>query len=555
MLPWYLYQKPDLRSAALIHCTTDLEADWNRALGFSNVFVAPLGTTLPDGRACGPPRAAIDATTKDALNRDFDRRAMAEKKVEEWLAGVDDETFDAALEKLVGEKVAAGEYRFKRPEERELAMSGARQFYRDFSRKLISLSDGRIVYFVPDVRARDRKISNARAWAEYAFHAVSTGGEQVPGKSYFIRHFSDVKCENLALVESTIRAEHCVAVIERDRPERDAIHFVGISAREKRFDVITRLDEYGNANANLSEVTVVMTKKKYSEKNPPPEFRPLTEVVEAVAKHQAAGFSPSTTEGNIANPSSPRKGGGEKKVGGAIETEGRNSRSEANGLHRWREEPRTLLYVGRIYPVKALDNAIRAIALMKNPIKLRIVGPDQAGHMAELMSLCDSINLPYTKPGESNSTLHLLSPPTFSLGSQVQFVGPKYDSDLDQEYWTCDGLILVSHTENFGATVVDALAHSKPVITSTNTPWKVVLGENTNPQPLTPNPLASGRCGWWVDNTPESLARTFDAFASTSTTNLNLFGQNGLALVKQSYTWPAIAQNLIKRYEELRVGS
>ena len=34
--------------------------------------------------------------------------------------------------------------------------------------------------------------------------------------------------------------------------------------------------------------------------NPPPISRPLTEVVEAVAKHQAAGFSPSTMVNSIA---------------------------------------------------------------------------------------------------------------------------------------------------------------------------------------------------------------------------------------------------------------
>lgn len=44
---WHLYQKRDLRRAALVHCTTDLEADWNHRLGFEQTFVAPLGTDLP----------------------------------------------------------------------------------------------------------------------------------------------------------------------------------------------------------------------------------------------------------------------------------------------------------------------------------------------------------------------------------------------------------------------------------------------------------------------------------------------------------------------------
>jgi len=190
---------------------------------------------------------------------------------------------------------------------------------------------------------------------------------------------------------------------------------------------------------------------------------------------------------------------------------------------------RTLLYVGRIYPVKALDNAIRAVALMEHPIILRLVGPDQAGHMAELMSLCESLGLPYVKPGEEPTAGHLQP-----LPKQVQFIGPKYDDDLDKEYWTCDGLILVSHTENFGATVVDAMAHGKSVITSTKTPWTIVADKG---------------CGYWVSNEPDSLARTFDTFALASAQDLNVCGQNGLALVKAEYAWPAIAENLISNYE------
>jgi len=197
------------------------------------------------------------------------------------------------------------------------------------------------------------------------------------------------------------------------------------------------------------------------------------------------------------------------------------------------KQRRTLLYVGRVYPVKALDNAIRAIALMKHPITLRIVGPDQAGHMAELMSLSEQLHLRYTKPDDENS---IVRPPTFNLQPLIQFIGPKYDNDLSTEYDNCDGLILVSHTENFGATVIDALAHGKPVITSTNTPWKVVVDKH---------------CGWWVENNPHALANTFDEFASTANSEINLLGQNGRLLVEQQYTWPAIARNLISNYERI----
>ena len=68
--------------------------------------------------------------------------------------------------------------------------------------------------------------------------------------------------------------------------------FVGTSHDGKRLEVITRLDEYGNPQADLTEVTVV---GKNPQKNIPP-LVPLTEVVEAVARHQEAGYSPSTND-------------------------------------------------------------------------------------------------------------------------------------------------------------------------------------------------------------------------------------------------------------------
>ena len=177
-------------------------------------------------------------------------------------------------------------------------------------------------------------------------------------------------------------------------------------------------------------------------------------------------------------------------------------------------QPKTLLFVGRLYPVKALDNAIRAVTLMKSSIKLRLVGPDQGGHRSELEALCKCLG----------------------VQDKVDFVGSKFDADLEAEYWACDGLILVSHTENFGATVADALAHGKPVITSTKTPWQSVI-EN--------------KCGWWVENSPESLARTFDEFASISDAELNQFGQNGRALVERDYSWASVVKCLLEQYRSL----
>ena len=55
-------------------------------------------------------------------------------------------------------------------------------------------------------------------------------------------------------------------------------------------EIITRLDEYSDVHADLSGVTVL---NKNAQKNDP-SLIPLTKAVETVARHQGAGYSPST---------------------------------------------------------------------------------------------------------------------------------------------------------------------------------------------------------------------------------------------------------------------
>ena len=66
-------------------------------------------------------------------------RCRALEKVEEWLADVSEERFVAALDALLDEKLAAGEYRFKGADGRAAMRDGAIRFFRDFSRKIVQL--------------------------------------------------------------------------------------------------------------------------------------------------------------------------------------------------------------------------------------------------------------------------------------------------------------------------------------------------------------------------------------------------------------------------------
>ena len=182
----------------------------------------------------------------------------------------------------------------------------------------------------------------------------------------------------------------------------------------------------------------------------------------------------------------------------------------------------TLLFVGRIYPVKGLVNLIKAWSIVNSQLatdnwRLRVVGPDQAGHMAELESLVREL----------------------ALCGSVEFAGPKYGTELFQEYDNCDCLVLPSFTENFGATIVDALAHGKPCIASTFTPWRE---------------LQEYGCGWWVSNEPDKLAKAIQEMIDAGDEARREMGSRGRKLVEEKYTWDAIVNAMVKGYEEVLNG-
>ena len=200
-----------------------------------------------------------------------------------------------------------------------------------------------------------------------------------------------------------------------------------------------------------------------------------------------------------------------------------------------------VLFVGRIYPVKGLMNLVKAAALLpRNAVQFRIVGPDQAGYMVELKAQCNRLGLAYLE--DNNSTVRLHPSPSLQSSPQAPdfiFTGPKYGDDLEKEYANCDLLVLPSFTENFGVVVIDALAHGKPVIASKFTPWKVLEEE---------------RCGWWVDNSPESLAATLrEVCGAAGVRALPEMGERGRKLVEERYSWSAICEKMIEVYKSLGV--
>ena len=174
-----------------------------------------------------------------------------------------------------------------------------------------------------------------------------------------------------------------------------------------------------------------------------------------------------------------------------------------------------VLFVGRICPVKGLQHLINAsVTLSPNDIHFTIVGPDQDEYKAKLIALAHALG----------------------VEEMFDWAGTKYGADLSREYDLCDVFILPSDSENFGGVIVDALSHAKPVVASRFTPWQE---------------LETYKCGWWVNNAPQSLSATLKEILAISKSDLRVMGERGRKLVERKYSWSAIGSLFVETYRKL----
>jgi glycosyltransferase involved in cell wall biosynthesis len=140
---------------------------------------------------------------------------------------------------------------------------------------------------------------------------------------------------------------------------------------------------------------------------------------------------------------------------------------------------KTILYLGRIHPIKGIGNLIHAFAGMENKsgFKLIIAGNSNNPYGEELRKLVQDLK----------------------LNDEVHFVGHLEGDDKEELLSKAHVLVLPSHSENFGNVVIEALAHGTPVIASQNTPWKIL------------NEIKSGS---WSPNDPTSLRVQLESIIS-----------------------------------------
>lgn len=179
---------------------------------------------------------------------------------------------------------------------------------------------------------------------------------------------------------------------------------------------------------------------------------------------------------------------------------------------------KALLYLGRIHPKKGLSNLLEAWRQSRESVHghanqwhLVIAGWEQGGHESELRQQTQECGIP-----------------------SVHFIGPQFDEDKESSYAHADGFILPSFSEGMPMVILEAWAYGKPVLMT--------------PQCNMPDGFAAG-AAVRIDPEPKSIAAGLRSLFEMTDAQRQSMGQQGLALVKQRYTWTEVARQMREVYE------
>ena len=181
--------------------------------------------------------------------------------------------------------------------------------------------------------------------------------------------------------------------------------------------------------------------------------------------------------------------------------------------------PRTLLFLGRIHPIKGLEGLLRAWHSVQASFpdwEIQIVGPGDSSYIASLKRLAVELNL-----------------------QRTGFAGPAYGVEKQAWYRRAELSVLPSWSENFGMSVSESLSHGLPAIATDATPW---------------SGMSTHRCGWWIETGESALTDCLQKSLSKTRSELTEMGQRGRQWMKSEFAWPRISSMMFGTYEWLLGG-
>jgi glycosyltransferase involved in cell wall biosynthesis len=185
---------------------------------------------------------------------------------------------------------------------------------------------------------------------------------------------------------------------------------------------------------------------------------------------------------------------------------------------------RTLLFLGRIHPIKGVDVLLRAWAGIMDRYpdwQLLVVGSDkgdgkESGYLEQLKALTAKLKL-----------------------KRIEFVEPLYGEAKLSAYREADLFVLPTHSENFGITVAEALAAGTPAIVTKGAPWQG---------------LETYGAGWWIDIGVDALVASLAEAMAESSDELAQRGLNGREWMIRELSWRKLGKKMDQTYQWLIAG-
>ena len=160
-----------------------------------------------------------------------------------------------------------------------------------------------------------------------------------------------------------------------------------------------------------------------------------------------------------------------------------NAKSEFLSRYPQLQNSRNFLFLGRLHPKKGCDILLEAFARFRSndSISLILAGPDQVGWESDLRRQVTRLN----------------------LTNRVVFTGMLERSMKQGAFASAEAFVLPSHQENFGISVVEALAVSVPVLISNRVNiWREIEADRAGYVELDDLAGTTRLLQRWIDTAP-----------------------------------------------------
>ena len=233
----------------------------------------------------------------------------------------------------------------------------------------------------------------------------------------------------------------------------------------------------------------------------------------------------------LTNPIAMIPNGVELPEADLTKLETRNLKPEIGGR-------KTLLFLGRIHPKKGLPNLLRAFARSRGsrvegrePWQLVVAGWDQVGHERELMELCEELGIRVERRQSSVEGQQ--------SDADILLWGPSFGKDKEDLLCSADAFILPSLSEGLPMSVLEAWAYGLPVVMT--------------PECNLPEGFAA-EAAILIETGVEPIEQGLNALFSMSDEDRCSMGQRGRGLVKERFTWQAVARQMGEVYDWMLGG-